>query len=124
MTKTKINTKPKTQQLEGHSGYTFSNSRLFIFILFMCCLVNIYLVIYLLITFHGQAKSTIYKNKFGHTVRKGLVAAPEERCNKIAENIINNLGGSAVDGTISAALCSGVVNSYASGIGGNFLFKK
>ncbi|KAJ3208940.1 hypothetical protein HK099_008612 [Clydaea vesicula] len=48
---------------------------------------------------------------------KGDIAVQSNICHKIAKNILE-IGGNAVDAAISAGLCSGVINAYASGIGG------
>ncbi len=45
------------------------------------------------------------------------VAVPSSLCKHMAEEVLNRRG-STVDAAILAALCSGVVNSYASGLGG------
>jgi hypothetical protein len=46
-----------------------------------------------------------------------VVAADEERCSAIGRDSLR-LGGNAVDATVATALCLGVVNPMASGIGG------
>ena len=45
------------------------------------------------------------------------MASPEALCSAIGEELIRE-GGGAVDAAIGTALCTGVINSYASGIGG------
>lgn len=47
----------------------------------------------------------------------GAVAVPDKTCRTLSENVLFK-GGSAVDAAIVASLCSGVINAYASGIGG------
>eukprot|EP00128_Syssomonas_multiformis_P007599 Colp12_sorted_trinity150504_noHs@31971 len=49
--------------------------------------------------------------------KKGAVAADCPRCSEIGRDILE-AGGSAVDAAISTLLCQGVINSFASGIGG------
>lgn len=46
-----------------------------------------------------------------------MVAADDERCSRIGRDTLL-LGGSAVDAAVATALCLGVVNPVASGIGG------
>ncbi|KAF3442935.1 hypothetical protein FNV43_RR16853 [Rhamnella rubrinervis] len=48
---------------------------------------------------------------------KGVVAADDERCSEVGVEMLK-LGGHAVDAATATALCLGVVNSLASGIGG------
>ncbi|KAJ3041251.1 hypothetical protein HDV00_009644 [Rhizophlyctis rosea] len=50
-------------------------------------------------------------------VGNGSVASPEALCSAIGEELLSE-GGGAVDAVIGTALCTGVINSYASGIGG------
>ncbi|KAJ3065598.1 hypothetical protein HK102_007854 [Quaeritorhiza haematococci] len=52
-----------------------------------------------------------------HTPKTGAVAAPDPLCQAMGNDILQE-GGSAVDAAITTSLCSGVINSYASGIGG------
>ncbi|TQD87650.1 hypothetical protein C1H46_026849 [Malus baccata] len=47
----------------------------------------------------------------------GVVAADDARCSKIGASMLRQ-GGHAVDAAVATALCLGVVNSMASGIGG------
>lgn len=46
------------------------------------------------------------------------VAVPSLICRNLSEDIVNIKGGSTVDAAIVAVLCSGLINSYASGVGG------
>ncbi|PVU85294.1 hypothetical protein BB561_006962 [Smittium simulii] len=48
---------------------------------------------------------------------KGAVAADEKRCSVIGLNVLKD-GGSAVDAGIATGICLGLLNGYASGIGG------
>lgn len=47
----------------------------------------------------------------------GVVAADDARCSEIGASMLRQ-GGHAVDAAVATALCLGVVNSMASGIGG------
>ncbi|KAL4066312.1 gamma-glutamyltranspeptidase [Scleroderma yunnanense] len=51
------------------------------------------------------------------TAKHGAVASENERCSRIGVDVMKD-GGNAVEATISAALCIGVVNMFSSGIGG------
>ncbi|CAO3635491.1 unnamed protein product [Mucor fragilis] len=48
---------------------------------------------------------------------KGAVAVEAEECSKIGVQILKQ-GGNAVDATIASTLCIGVIDSFATGIGG------
>ncbi|CAI9263054.1 unnamed protein product [Lactuca saligna] len=48
---------------------------------------------------------------------KAVVAADDARCSEIGASVLND-GGHAVDAAVAVALCGGVVNPMASGIGG------
>ncbi|KAI5066330.1 hypothetical protein GOP47_0018954 [Adiantum capillus-veneris] len=48
----------------------------------------------------------------------GAVSGEDSRCSEIGRDIMAEMGGNAVDATVAVALCSGVVNPMASGIGG------
>ncbi|CAD6192643.1 unnamed protein product [Caenorhabditis auriculariae] len=52
---------------------------------------------------------------------KAAVASDSELCSEIARNVIME-GGNAVEAAISAVFCNGVVNPYATGIGGGGFF--
>lgn len=49
--------------------------------------------------------------------RHGAVATDDGRCSRIGMDVIRD-GGHAVDATVAAALCLGVVSPASSGIGG------
>ncbi|KAJ3380363.1 hypothetical protein HDU92_006041 [Lobulomyces angularis] len=49
---------------------------------------------------------------------QGSSATPEIICQDISDKVINVYEGNTIDAAIAGAICSGVVDSYASGIGG------
>ena len=51
-------------------------------------------------------------------VENGAVAADDARCSEIGLTILKDLGGNAIDSAVATALCLGVVNPAASGLGG------
>ena len=51
------------------------------------------------------------------TYRRAAVVADAVPCSQVGVDILK-LGGNAVDATIAAALCAGVVNLQSTGIGG------
>ncbi|CAK9185146.1 unnamed protein product [Ilex paraguariensis] len=51
------------------------------------------------------------------SARSGVIATDTTRCSKIGENVLRE-GGHAVDASVAAALCLGVVSPASSGIGG------
>ena len=51
-------------------------------------------------------------------VENGAVAADDARCSEIGLSILKDLGGNAIDSAVATALCLGVVNPAASGLGG------
>ncbi|CAO3619887.1 unnamed protein product [Mucor hiemalis] len=55
----------------------------------------------------------------GHAVRgsKGAVAVEAEECSNVGVDILKK-GGNAVDAAIASTLCIGVIDSFATGIGG------
>jgi gamma-glutamyltranspeptidase/glutathione hydrolase/leukotriene-C4 hydrolase len=63
---------------------------------------------------HGEFR---HERKRVVEVDFAVVAADEERCSAIGRDSLR-LGGNAVDATVATALCLGVVNPMASGIGG------
>jgi len=51
-------------------------------------------------------------------VQNGAVAADDARCSEIGLGILKDLGGNAIDAAVATALCLGIVNPAASGLGG------
>lgn len=49
--------------------------------------------------------------------KQGVVAADDGRCSEIGASMLRK-GGHAVDAAVATALCLGIVNAMASGIGG------
>ncbi|WIA36576.1 hypothetical protein OEZ86_007868 [Tetradesmus obliquus] len=52
------------------------------------------------------------------TARRGMVAADSSRCSEIGRDVMSQQRGSAADAAVAVALCQGVVNPVASGLGG------
>lgn len=48
---------------------------------------------------------------------KGAIATDDRRCSRIGKDVLRE-GGNAVDASVAAALCLGVVSPASSGIGG------
>lgn len=59
----------------------------------------------------------IYIGYDGSQGQSGASAVPASDCQRLSNDILSS-GGSAVDAAITAALCTGLINSYASGLGG------
>lgn len=53
-----------------------------------------------------------------HVYSKSAVASDNKICSKIGVEIMKKYNGNAIDASISTALCLGVVNPFASGLGG------
>jgi len=51
-------------------------------------------------------------------INAGISAVPASDCQEITNTLMQQKGGSSIDGAIAAALCTGLINSYASGLGG------
>ncbi|CEP11108.1 hypothetical protein [Parasitella parasitica] len=66
-----------------------------------------------------QESVIVNDNKISHKVsgEHGAVAVENERCSRAGLDVLKD-GGSAVDSAIASALCIGVINSFATGIGG------
>mmetsp|Transcript_29742 Transcript_29742/g.65820 ORF Transcript_29742/g.65820 Transcript_29742/m.65820 type:complete len:669 (+) Transcript_29742:133-2139(+) len=60
-----------------------------------------------------------YRGRPRRVVSKGggVVAADQGRCSDVGAQILD-LGGNAIDAAVAAALCQGVLNPFASGLGG------
>lgn len=71
-------------------------------------------------TFLGVFYSVKKKNPPG-VFSKAAVAADAGKCSEVGRDILKK-GGSAVDGTIAALLCVGLVNAHSMGIGGGLFF--
>lgn len=75
-----------------------------------------------LLTFLGvyekPEKSPVNVNGYYNEYTKFAVVSDDSRCSQIGSDILEK-GGSAVDAGIATAVCIGVVNPQASGIGGS-----
>ncbi|KAK6501730.1 hypothetical protein TWF481_009557 [Arthrobotrys musiformis] len=84
------------------------------------------ILIYLVVTKHPAHNKNKNNNENKHqkltdhliTARNGAVASDVQVCSTIGVDILKLKNGTAVDAAIATALCIGVVNMYASGIGG------
>jgi gamma-glutamyltranspeptidase/glutathione hydrolase/leukotriene-C4 hydrolase len=47
-----------------------------------------------------------------------MVAADSSRCSEIGRDVLSQQSGNAIDAAVAVALCEGVVNPVASGLGG------
>ncbi|KAI3524680.1 hypothetical protein L1887_03343 [Cichorium endivia] len=87
-------------------------------------IMSIVAVIFILLTLRGSSSSSsLYGGKKrtqeSETVESwgAVVAADDARCSEIGASVLR-AGGHAVDASVATALCLGVVNPMASGIGG------
>ncbi|KAK6517845.1 hypothetical protein TWF506_005021 [Arthrobotrys conoides] len=81
------------------------------------------ILVYLVVTkhpAHNKNKNSNNQNLSDHliTAKNGAVASDVQVCSTIGVDILKLKNGTAVDAAIATALCIGVVNMYASGIGG------
>ncbi|CAK9166968.1 unnamed protein product [Ilex paraguariensis] len=71
-----------------------------------------------LLSFTSIQGTTLTKSRGERiTARHGAVATDDGRCSRIGRNVLRE-GGHAVDASVAAALCLGVVSPASSGIGG------
>ncbi|KAJ0724172.1 putative aminoacyltransferase, Glutathione gamma-glutamate hydrolase [Helianthus annuus] len=118
MTKLTMKT-PLLSQLEEHHNKQQKKKkwRLTLFYLF------IMLIIVIIVTFGGASSSVrLFKKRVqvgDNTVESlgAVVAADDARCSEIGASVLQQ-GGHAVDAAVATALCLGVVNPMASGVGG------
>lgn len=84
-------------------------------------------VICLILGFVGNSRSWPLTSKYDHKTviedagivesKQGVVAADDGRCSEIGVSMLRK-EGHAVDAAVATALCLGIVNPMASGIGG------
>ncbi|XP_015061504.1 glutathione hydrolase 3 [Solanum pennellii] len=97
---------------------------------FLCFLFAFIAIAFVGLTHHGDigvwligdVNSSRYNGKLEHNAdvvesEEAVVAADDGRCSKIGISMLK-IGGHAVDAAVATALCLGVVNPMASGIGG------
>ncbi|KAL1190313.1 Glutathione hydrolase 1 [Cardamine amara subsp. amara] len=78
-------------------------------------LVRIATIVLLLIAFLQNAAAE--KRPHSIVTYEGAVATDDGRCSEIGMNVLRQ-GGNAIDASVAAALCLGVVSSASSGLGG------
>ncbi|KAJ0861129.1 putative aminoacyltransferase, Glutathione hydrolase [Helianthus annuus] len=118
MTKLTMKT-PLLSQVEEHHNKQQQKKkwRITLFYLF------IMLIIVIIVTFGGTSSSVrLFKKRVqvgDNTVESlgAVVAADDARCSEIGASVLQE-GGHAVDAAVATALCLGVVNPMASGVGG------
>ncbi|KAJ0491312.1 putative aminoacyltransferase, Glutathione gamma-glutamate hydrolase [Helianthus annuus] len=118
MTKLTMKT-PLLSQVEEHRNKQQQKKkwRITLFYLF------IMLIIVIIVTFGGTSSSVrLFKKRVqvgDNTVESlgAVVAADDARCSEIGASVLQE-GGHAVDAAVATALCLGVVNPMASGVGG------
>ncbi|MFS7991105.1 putative aminoacyltransferase, Glutathione gamma-glutamate hydrolase [Helianthus anomalus] len=117
MTKLTMKTPLLSQVEEHHNKQQKKKWRLTLFYLF------IMLIIVIIVTFGGTSSSVrLFKRRVqvgDNTVESlgAVVAADDARCSEIGASVLQQ-GGHAVDAAVATALCLGVVNPMASGVGG------
>lgn len=102
-----------------HGVRVHQNVFLFLFVVdWMMSLLTIALVFLSLLLPTWSATSGSAKSRPEViSVRHGAVATDDRRCSRIGKDVLLE-GGNAVDVSVAAALCLGVVSPASSGIGG------
>ncbi|KAM0020815.1 putative aminoacyltransferase, Glutathione gamma-glutamate hydrolase [Helianthus debilis subsp. tardiflorus] len=119
MTKLTMKT-PLLSQVEEHHNKQQQKKKIWRITLFY---LFIMLIIVIIVTFGGTSSSLrLFKKRVqvgDNTVESlgAVVAADDARCSEIGALVLQQ-GGHAVDAAVATALCLGVVNPMASGVGG------